>query len=138
MNKNEAKVLGALLTAVTDERYTYRTVKGVANKVGLSTDAVSEVIADYIDFFTTATRRSDGEALVGLDHSTAHTEGVKILGAALSALASPDYEYRTLKALAEAAGENDLPWVKEALDESGLFVVKTRRSDGALLVGLTD
>lgn len=102
MNKTTATIVGTLFSQLADERYTLRTIKGIADKAGVTETTVCDLLADTCDFVT-ATRRSDGAALVGLGEDLTKARA-KVLGALYSALGDTRYEYRTIKTIAEAAG----------------------------------
>lgn len=93
------------------------------------TDAVDPVEADEAPAASTVGIPTSGE------HDNANKKRARIVATALRRVACKDYAYRTLDGIAAKAGVSASE-AEAALRADGSFTFKTRRRDGAKLVGM--
>lgn len=124
-----------------DERYNYRTAKTLAEKLDVTADEVEQFVNENSGKYGFASRRSDNALMVFLKNRQevkAHyaTEEANELIDTLDKLLSGEYEYRTVKTLAAKTGKSEEFILHFVQQNPESYEVKTRRSDGAKLVGL--
>lgn len=146
MDKKTANIVGTVFLAMSNERFTSRTMKALTRLTGVSEAELSKALgifeAGFGDFFPYSTRRSDGATLFSVERNRID---VRVAGEILVAV-SGNYKFRTLGAIARKAGvdvclvyatieDMNLNYVGDA--EEVLSIVY-RRHDAAAMVGLAE
>lgn len=133
VTKQNATLVKTLIEAVLDTRYTFRTAGAIADLTG-EVPSELKVLAEGLGLDTSKKRRRDGATLISI--GDASRDELKALREIIVALYDVRYELRTLGSIANKA---DLPFsIVEDVAQAYDFPLKSRNSDGALLVGFAE
>lgn len=136
MNYQTARIIGAAYTALSNDRWSCRTYDAIRREAGDSTLSNGQIARalQYDDVEADFSCGGSYVELIGMSHGDA-----KVAGALFKALSDERYTVRTLSGIAgraEVLVGDVLNLVGEHFED--LFVFKTRRSDGAQLIGFAD
>lgn len=131
----EQSLEGKIDELLSDTRYEYRTLATLEEKTGAAYEDISALVSNSSKY-QIKRRRSDGAALVKLINSAAAIpEPVDTFEDDLIGLLDGEHDLRTVSKLAEKLGKTE-EFILDFVSDDDDYVVKTRRRDGAKLVGL--